>query len=193
MAKNVLETESGLSSSIKTYDNKELFTGSFKDSDNFYKVCLHKFNFDLEYDTAYTQAFNYDFKCGNLPIVTDTIGIDDCDIWTGLPGEIEYQQGQKLVIYPSPAENEITIKLPEATVDEHKWGPMTSRQYNYRYHENSVLKIFDIFGRLIEEISLRDKEGNELIRAVRGYKSGIYLIDLFENQKLMASGKFVKK
>jgi hypothetical protein len=193
LEKNVMETDWALNSSIKTFDNKELFIGSFKDSDNFYKVCLHKFNFDLEYDTAYTQAFEYDYKCGNLPIVSDTIGIDDCDVWTGLPGEMEYQEAQKLVVYPNPAENEITIELPAATVDEHKWGQMTSRQYNYRYHENSVLKIFDIYGRLVEEISLKDIEGNELLKDVSGYRRGIYLIDLFESQKLMASGKFVKK
>jgi hypothetical protein len=193
LEKNVMETDWALNSSIKTFDNKELFIGSFKDSDNFYKVCLHKFNFDLEYDIAYTQAFEYDYKCDNLPIVTDTIGIDDCDVWTGLPEETEYEEAEKLVVYPSPAENEITIKLPAATVDEHQWGQMTSRQYNYRYHENSVLKIFDIYGRLVEEISLKDIEGNKLIKDVSGYKSGIYLVNLFESQKLMASGKFVKK
>jgi hypothetical protein len=191
--KNVMETEFGLNSSIKTFDNKELFIGSFKDIDNFNKVCVHKFNYDLEYDSAYTQTFEYDYKCNDLPIVSDTIGIDDCDVWTGLPGETEYQQAQKLKIYPSPSVNEITIKLPDATVDEHKWGQMTSRQYNYRYHENSFLKIFDIYGRLVEEISVKDIEGNELIKDVTRYKEGIYLVNLFENQKLKASGKFVKK
>jgi hypothetical protein len=191
--KNVMETEFGLYISIKTFDNKELFIGSFKDIDNFNKVCVHKFNYDLDYDTAYTQVFNYDYKCGNLPIVSDTIGIDDCDVWTGLPGETEYQQAHKLEIYPSPSVNEITIKLPDATVDEHKWGQMTSRQYNYRYHENSFLKIFDIYGRLVEEISLKEIKGNELLKDVTRYKEGIYLVNLFENQKLKASGKFVKK
>jgi hypothetical protein len=192
LEKNVLETYFGLWKSTKTFDNKELFVGSYKDG-SFYKVYLHKFNYDLEYDTAYTQPFQYDYKCDNLPIISDTIGIDDCDVWTSLPGEIEYRMAQYLVVFPIPAENEITIKLPVATADEHQWGPMTSRHYNHRYHENSVLKIFDIYGRLIDEISLKEVEGDKLIRDISDYSPGIYLVDLFENQKLMASGKFIKK
>jgi hypothetical protein len=190
--KNVLETNFTLWRSIKTFDNKELFSGSYKDG-SFYKVYLHKFNYDLEYDTAYTQPFQYDYKCDNLPIISDTIGIDDCDVWTSLPGEIEYRMAQYLVVFPIPAENEITIKLPVATADEHQWGPMTSRHYNHRYHENSVLKIFDIYGRLIDEISLKEVEGDKLIRDISDYSPGIYLVDLFENRKLMSSGKFIKK
>lgn len=191
--KNVMEGVSSLTQSIVTMDNKELFSGIFKDDDDYYKAILHKFNFDLEYDTAYTQALDYDYKCENLPIVSDTIGISDCDLWTGLPGEIEYHKAKNLEIYPNPADREITIKLPKATVDEHQWGTKTSRQYNFRYHETSVLKIFDISGMLLKEIPLKDIFGEEVKVDVTGYNSGIYLVDLFENQKLMASGKFVKR
>lgn len=192
LEKNVLENNYILWKSLKTFDNKELFVGE-NIVDGFMKIYLHKFNFDLEYDSAYTQPFEYDYMCDNLPIISDTIGITDCDVWTSLPSDIEYRLDQYLVIFPCPAENEITIRLPAATADEHKWGPMTSRHFNHRYHENSVLKIFDIYGRLIEEISLKEVEGDEMIRDVSGYNQGIYLVDLFEDQKLMASGKFVKK
>lgn len=190
--KNINESEFVLWKSIKTFDNKQLFTEPFLQG-NFIKINLHKFNSDLEYDTLYTQPFEYDYMCDNLPIVSDTIGIEDCDVWTSLPGEIEYRMAQYLVIYPSPAENEITIKLPVATADERQWGPMTSRHFNHRYHENSLIRIYDIFGRLINEISLKDIKGDEVQCDVSTYTSGIYLINLFENQKLMASGKFVKR
>lgn len=193
MEKNVMESDFVLTQSIVTMDDKELFTGIIKDDDGFFKAILHKFNFDLEYDTAYTQAFDYDYKCENLPIVSDTIDITDCDLWTGLPGEIEYHKAKHLEIYPNPADREITIKLPKATVDEHQWGTKTSRQYNFQYHETSVVKIFDISGMLLKEIPLKDKFSEEVKVDVTGYNSGIYLVDLFENQKLMASGKFVKR
>ena len=134
MEKKVIEEDFGLNCSTKTFDNKELFTGTVH-VESFNKIYMHKFNYDLEYDTAYTQPFQYDYKCDNLPIISDTIGIDDCDVWTSLPGEIEYRMAQYLVVFPIPAENEITIKLPVATADEHQWGPMTSRHYNHRYHE----------------------------------------------------------
>jgi hypothetical protein len=190
--KKVIQSEYGFGYSIKTIDNKELFMKDETWGTNT-SVFLYKFNYELEYDTLYTQPFQYDYLCDDLPIASDTIGIDDCDLWTQLPGEIEYREAKRLLIYPCPTDKEITIKLPEATADEHQWGPMTSRQYNYRYHENSVLKIFDILGRLIEEISLIDIEGNKLTKDVAGYTCGIYLVNLFENQKLMASGKFVKR
>jgi hypothetical protein len=191
--KDLPEYEYSLNNSTKTFDNKELFIGSFKDDDGFYKVMLHKFNYDLEYDTAYTQPFEYDYKCDNLPIVSDTIGIDDCDLWTALPGEIEYEAAQKLVISPNPANNQITVQLPFATVDEHPWGTMTSRQYNYRYHEQSVLKIFDINGKQLKEIPLKDIQGDRVAVDISFYKPGMFLIKLLENQKQMASGKFVKQ
>ncbi|MBW6537872.1 MAG: T9SS type A sorting domain-containing protein [Mariniphaga sp.] len=193
LEKNIVESNFGLNQSIVTFDNKELFVGAFKDNDGFYKVGLHKFNFDLEYDTAYTQPFEYDYKCSNLPIVSDTIGIDDCDVWTALPGEIEYEAAQKLIISPNPAGNEITVQLPFATVDEHPWGPSTSRQYNFRYHEQSVLKIFDITGKEMNEIPLKYSEGEKVKVDISGYKAGMYLVNLLENQKQMASGKFVKQ
>lgn len=193
LEKNVMESDFVLGQSIVTFDNKELFIGSFKDDDGFYKVMLHKFNYDLEYDTAYTQPFEYDYKCDNLPVVSDTIGIYDCDVWTALPGEIEYEAAQKLVISPNPAGNEISVQLPFATVDEHPWGTMTSRQYNYRYHESSMLKIFDINGREIKEIPLKDIQGDRVAVDISGYKSGMYLVKLLENQKQMASGKFLKQ
>ncbi|MFU8844587.1 MAG: T9SS type A sorting domain-containing protein [Bacteroidales bacterium] len=192
LEKNINESEVLLRSSLKTFDNKELFSEPFWDG-NFIKTYIHKFNYDLEYDSAYTEPFDYDYKCDNLPIVSDTIGINDCDVWTALPGEIEYRMAKYLVIYPNPAEHEITIKLPDATADENPWGPMTSRHYNFHYHKNSVLKIFDIYGKLLNEISLKDIQDNEVKLDVAEYKTGIYLINLFENQKLMASGKFVKK
>jgi hypothetical protein len=190
--KKVLESVEGFSHTIKTFDNKELYLMSYWTGIH-ETAYLFKFNSDLEYDTIYTQPFEYDYMCDNLPIVSDTIGIDDCDVWTSLPGEIEYRMAQNLVIFPSPADNQIAIRLPQATAEEHQWGPMTSRHFNHRYHENSVVKIYDIFGRLISEISLKDVQGDEVLLDVSAYFSGIYLINLFENQRLMASGKFVKK
>lgn len=191
MEKLVLETNFVLAQSIKTFDNKELFVGPYKEG-SFTKIYLHKFNSDLEYDTIYTQPFDYDYMCENLPIVSDTIGIDDCDIWTSLPGEIEYRLAQYLVIYPNPAKDKITVRLPTCTAEERPWGPFTSRHFNHRYFENSVLRMYDGFGRQVKEISLIHQQENELKIDVSELPSGIYLMNLYENEKKMASGKFVK-
>ena len=96
MEKKVIQSELGFAYSIKTIDNKELFLKSENWGSGINSsVFLYKFNYNLDYDTLYTQPFEYDYMCNNLPIVSDTIGIADCDLWTSLPGEIEYQLGEK--------------------------------------------------------------------------------------------------
>ena len=192
MEKHVLETNYVLAQSIKTFDNKELFVGPYKEN-GFTKIYLHKFNSDLEYDTIYTQPFEYDYMCDDLPIVSDTIGIDDCDVWTGLPGEIEYRLAQYLVVYPNPATDKITVRLPRYTAEKRSWGPLTSRHFNARYYKNSVLRMYDIFGRQLKEISLQHQQENELEINISTLPPGMYLINLYENKKKMASGKFIVK
>ncbi|MFU8843095.1 MAG: T9SS type A sorting domain-containing protein [Bacteroidales bacterium] len=191
--KKVLQNEASLYRSTKTIDNKQLYMTFVPFGTSYIKVLLFKFNYDLEYDTLYTQPFDYDYLCDNLPIASDTIGIDDCDIWTGFPGEIEYRAAKYLLIFPNPADNRVTIQLPEYTADEQKWGTMTSRHYNLQYHKDAVLRVFDLFGRQVMEHSLRNTEGDSVELDISNLTSGIYLINLFEKDKLMSSGKFVKK
>jgi hypothetical protein len=193
MEKKVLQNEVSLYRSTKTIDNKQLYVTFVPFGPSYFKVLLFKFNYDLEYDTLYTQPFNYDYLCDNLPIASDTIGIDDCDIWTGFPDEIEFRAAKYLLIFPNPADNRVTIKLPEYTADERKWGTMTSRHYNLQYHQHATLRIFDIFGRQVMEHLLRNTEGNSVELDISTLPSGIYLVNLFEKDKLMSSGKFVKK
>jgi hypothetical protein len=193
MEKIVLENWNGLGHSTKTIDNKQLYVTMVPFGPSYFKVLLFKFNYDLEYDTLYTQPFDYDYLCDNLPIASDTIGIDDCDIWTGFPDEIEFRTAQYLLIFPNPADNRVTIQLPEYTADERKWGTMTSRHYNLQYHQHATLRVFDLFGRQVMEHSLRNTEGNSVELDISTLPSGIYLVNLFEKDKLMSSGKFVKK
>jgi len=194
MEKKVLVNESGgFGSSTKAIDNKQLYLTWVAFGPSYFKTLLFKFNYDLEYDTLYTQPFDYDYLCDNLPIASDTIGIDDCDIWTGFPGEIEYRAAKYLLIFPNPADSRITVRLPEYTAEERKWGTMTSRHYNLQYHKDATLRIFDLFGRQVMEHSLRNTEGNSVELDISNLTSGIYLVNLFEKDKLMSSGKFVKK
>jgi hypothetical protein len=191
--KLVIQSDLTLGRSTKTIDNKQLYVTRVPFGPSYWKVLLFKFNYDLEYDTLYTQPFDYDYLCDNLPIASDTIGIDDCDIWTGFPGEVEFRTAQYLLIFPNPADNRVTIQLPEYTADERKWGTMTSRHYNLQYHKDATLRIFDLFGRQVMEHSLLNTEGNSVELDISNLTSGIYLVNLFEKDKLMSSGKFVKK
>jgi len=189
--KQIWEGDFGLYRSIKTFDNKELFIGMFKDNDGKRKVYLHKFNSDLEYDSIYTQPMEYDYMCEELPIVSDTIDICDCAVWTILPSEIEYRMSQYLVVYPNPATTEITVRLPRYTAENRSWGEMTSRHFNAKYHENSVLYIYNIYGENVKEIPLRDVIGEEVKADISALSPGIYMINLYEKNRKMAGGKFV--
>jgi len=197
--KQILQSDYSFLNTIETFDGKDLYVGPFKEGNNL-KIHLHKFNSDLEYDSLYTQPFEYDYMCDDLPIVSDTIGVFDCDIWTNLPGEVEYQQAQNLVVYPNPARERIKVKLPWATVDEKPFGPFTSRHYNLQYFENSVLCIYDVYGKQVKEISLKYQQEKELEINISTLPPGIYLINLYDlsagkagNKKKMASGKFIVK
>jgi hypothetical protein len=191
LEKQIMQSDFGFTNSIRTFDDKFLFVGPFEDG-NYTRIHLHKFNSDLEYDSIYNQPFEYDYMCNELPIVSDTIGIDDCDIWTSLPDEIEFTQLQNLVVYPNPAREKINVKLPWATAVEQPFGPLTSRHYNLQYFQNSVLRIYDVFGKMSMEIPLKDQQENELNINISAFPQGIYLINLYENNRKMASGKFVK-
>jgi len=190
--KQILQSNFGFSNAIRTFDDKFLYVGPVMQGGNI-KIHLHKFNLDLEYDTIYNQPFEYDYMCDDLPIISDTIGIDDCDIWTNLPGEIEYQQAQNLVVYPNPAREKINVKLPWATAVEQSLGPYTSRHFNLQYFEKSVLRIYDVYGKQVKEISLKYQQEKELEINISTLPPGIYLINLYENKKKMASGKFIVK
>ncbi|MCD4744961.1 MAG: hypothetical protein K8R58_01530, partial [Bacteroidales bacterium] len=107
--------------------------------------------------------------------------------------EKEAEQSGILNIFPNPAKDKITVRLPEFTAEECHFGTFTSRHYNYRYYKNSVLCIYDIFGRQLREISLKDVKGDEIETDVSTFSTGIYLIALFENDKIMAKGRFIKK
>jgi hypothetical protein len=190
--KQITQSDYSFSNTIETFDGKDLYAGPFLEG-GFTKIHLYKFNSDLDYDSIYTQPFEYDYMCDDLPIVSDTIGIDDCDIWTSLPGDIEFHQLQSLVVYPNPAREKVKIKLPWATAVEQPFGPMTSRHYNLKYFENSVLRIYDVFGKQLMEIPLKDQQESELEINISSFPEGIYLINLYENNKKIASGKFIKK
>lgn len=189
--KQILQSDFGFSNAIRTFDDKFLYIGPVMEGGNM-KIHLHKFNLDLEYDTIYNQPFEYDYMCDDLPIVSDTIGIDDCDIWTTLPDEVEFNELQNIVVYPNPVREKINIKLPWATAVEQPFGPFASRHYNLQYFENSVLRIYDVHGRQLKEISLKNQQENELKIDISSFPDGIYLINLYEDKTKVASGKFIK-
>ncbi len=95
---------------------------------------------------------------------TDFVSVPDYD-----PNQMKTEL---LDVYPNPASEEITIRIPEKI-------------------ENSSLEIFNISGKLIQTIDLKDFTGNTVNINVSSLKSGVYFISLSGDQ-YRKSGKFVK-
>ena len=84
-------------------------------------------NPDLSQAPIDTTTYNYDSLCDNLPIVSDTIYIDNCSIVTGIEdyeaNTVNNNNTLALKAYPSPARNSVTIEYEED-------GDFTLKCYN---------------------------------------------------------------
>ena len=155
----------------KTYDNKLLyFTEMLDENDNF-DAYLFKLNQQLESDTTYTQWFNYDSLCPHQ-VVSDTIVQDNCGL---IVGDVEIKnepQKEDIIIYPNPAKNNFSVRC--------------------QLFENNKCKIevFDIFGGKIVETITTPGENTAQMDIAR-WKTGLYMVRISKDGKVVGSGKVV--
>ncbi|MHC1707732.1 MAG: T9SS type A sorting domain-containing protein [Bacteroidales bacterium] len=136
---------------LKTFDGKILVLAvtSTVTTPVDFDTYLFKFNQDLEFDTLYTQNFNYDYLCPN-PISNDTVWCNN-PVIIGMD-ELVPDLRNNLTIYPNPANDMVAVKLPSYLVTKQN-GPVfhsTFIQFNQTY-KKGVLQIFDSFGRKVME------------------------------------------
>jgi hypothetical protein len=183
---NVLQYESreGTAASshiFKTFDNKYVIASSYLYPDLSYDVYLYKVNNSLEQDTVYPGNFTYDSLCP-YPIQSGVIDLTGCGIITGIsdiPWLEEYNKSKdklEILAYPNPAND----------------GQITIEFKNTQFRQNMELKCYNVYGVLMCRQQLEQSQSETTLNIVN-WPAGIYLINLFESQKLMASGKFVKK
>lgn len=77
-----------------------------------------------------------------------------------------------LEVYPNPASDEITIRISEKI-------------------NNGTMRIFNISGKLTQQVDLKNFSENTININVSAFKSGVYFIDISGDQ-FRKSGKFVK-
>ena len=122
---NHLNTTCPIRPSVKTYDNKYVTIAALENETT--DILLYKLNSDLSQAANDTTTYNYDSLCDNLPIVSDTIYIDNCSIVTGLEdyedNTVNNNNTIALKAYPSPARNSVTIEYEED-------GDFTLKCYN---------------------------------------------------------------
>ncbi|HPT15363.1 MAG TPA: T9SS type A sorting domain-containing protein [Bacteroidales bacterium] len=157
---------------VVTGDKKLLCTGytpidyySLNECDAF----AIKLNANLEYDSIYTQQFNYDTLCP-YPIVSDTI-ICNCEPFVS----VEKAEGvtETLYIYPNPASDHFVIN------------------YGQEKSCGGDLWIYNVYGRLIFREELPPGKSQFVINCEH-WKPGLYFARLESGGKPV-SGKVIVK
>jgi hypothetical protein len=117
-----------------TFDKKMVLAGGFTKLNITSDIYLFKINSNLELDSVYTIPRTYDSLCP-YPIVSDTMDLEDCGIYTSLPDPILQPDVFKLKAFP----------VPESS--------MGGVNINTVYHQwdKTTLQIIDITGRLVFE------------------------------------------
>ncbi|MBI9035205.1 MAG: T9SS type A sorting domain-containing protein [Bacteroidales bacterium] len=166
----------------KTHDNKYLFlTNTNPEEEEIASTYLHKFNEDLEYDSIYTQPYEYDYLCDH-EITYDTIILSDCDLIIGIEDHKVKSEDAQLQLYPNPASDIAVIRLPIFTQTNINSEVVKGIHTNYAYHKNASLQIMDINGRLVHDQMLYQNQ-TEIMMDVSGWNSGLYVVRLLVNGK----------
>lgn len=158
----------------KTFDNKLLFfTNKYNEESDEFDAYLFKLNTELEDDSIYTQTFNYDSLCP-YQIASDTIVQDNCGLIVGMeelkPEKEEERNG--ILIYPNPAQNNFKVQCLKFKVGF------------------CVIEVFDIFGRKVKEKEI-PKGQNEIEVDVEGWRKGLYLIRVRDENSVIGSEKVI--
>ncbi len=144
-------------------------------------IMLYKLNADLSQAEIDTNTYTYDSLCNDLPIISDTIYLDNCSIVTGIdeiPTPGEYYASLKKVdikVMPNPATNDVVFEV-ESLGD----------------HNNIVLSCYNINGKKVFEQHMQ--KDNVVVEAnVTGWQSGMYVVVASSGNGGSGSSKFVVK
>jgi hypothetical protein len=174
-------TAGGNTSVIKTFDNKYTIACCYQYPDLSYDVYFYKVNDSLEQDTVYPGNYTYDSLCP-YQIQSGIIDLTGCTVITDIkdvPWKENYNKCKdklEILSYPNPAND----------------GQITLEFKNIERHQNIELKCFTVYGKLMFAQEVKPSQRQAIVD-IESWPSGVYLINLFENQKLIVSGKFIKK
>ena len=180
---NILNTISNQSSfdpfsMIKTSDNKYIQASKTPGS-GITDLYMLKFTENLEYDSIYTQAYEYDYECYD-PIESGIISFNDCNIIVGteeIPTPKEYLEQKQRVgikIAHNPTKEEIRILVE-----------------NIEHYKQLDLRITSILGQQVYETTML-KGQTEINLTTLEWQQGIYLVQLSSNGKIVGNDRFIK-
>jgi len=173
--------------SCVTYDKKYLCFGSFLIGEDFIPY-LFKLTPNLEDDTLNPAVFTYDSLCGH-PITSSVID-PQWDIIVGIDEPEKNTEAQQFLLSPNPATDNVTITLPQYTVEKTQTGGFTVVTATYRYNDKPELEIYDLNGRLQLSRTLQ-KDEKQLTLTISSLPAGVYMVRLVADKKQVAETKLI--
>ena len=183
---NALKTFNQLNSNypfsmVKTSDNKYIQASKTPElAEPYYSdIFMFKLNENLEYDSVYTEVYEYDYEC-DQEIESGFIYFNDCQMIVGtedIPNPQQYyEQKQKvhIIASPNPALEEIKLAFE-----------------NTENHQQMTLRITSILGQQVYEQPLRKAQTEQSIM-LKDWQGGLYLVQVIANGKVVGLGRFLK-
>lgn len=168
-----------------TTDNKILLGSTHNYSAADFMVI--KYNQNLEYDSLYTRPFTYDSLCPE-GITSGTITMN-CSLITGIKSH-DNTRVPTITLTPNPADTYTVIYLPESIVTNQTQGIHYVTTYRGDYVKNLKMEVYDMNSRLIHSQAWPDNIKEQVLNT-SGWNTGMYMIRIIKENRLISTGKLV--
>jgi len=175
-------------SSLFTFDEKYLASGSFIPGSAPSKLYLYKFNTNLEFDSVYTMPRTYDSLCPH-PIVSDTISLAGCGVITEIDDPLNHPEKSRMLIYPNPANDRVFIQFPKYLQRDATIGQISTTTI-YHQWTSTLFEIYNLNGSRVYSSTI-PKSIEKIEIDISNWSQGLYFVRLLFGNNEVASEKFL--
>lgn len=158
-----------------TFDRKYVLGGGFEIGRPNYCIYLFKINSNLELDSLYTMPRTYDSLCPH-PIVSDTIDMEDCGVYTALVNPELMPDNYRLKAFPVPAKYEINFSLPNELRLVKTMNGINIQTF-YHQWDKTTLQVFNLSGHLVYQGDVPQYQ-KEVTLDCTNWQQGMYMARL---------------
>lgn len=165
-----------------TFDRKYVLGGGFSIGRPNYCIYLFKINSNLNLDSLYTVPRTYDSLCP-YQIVSDTLDLEDCGIYTSLNNPDINTEVYQLKAYPVPAFDVLHLKMPDELLSTKKLNGVNVQTF-YHQWDKTTLQIYNLQGHLTFEQDVEYSQ-KEVYIDCSDWKPGMYIARLlYQNMEV---------
>lgn len=148
---------------------------------------LMKFTEDLEYDSIYTTPMTYDSLCpGEITSGSITMACNEIV-------KVDFLEDHGISVLklaPNPATGYTIIYLPETYATKSEQDIFNVTSYRSDYVRDLLLSVYDIHGALVYSKSWPDNTKEQVLQ-LSGWKPGMYLIRISNEESIISTGKLL--